>query len=184
VEIVRDRHPDAPRLVDPSDPEEEALHHPLVVFLSNAAIADPLLPQWLDRMEAGPHPVVLCVGAADTPAPRSAIAPAQRRIDLLAIEQNAWVLAGRDPRCVVRGSRTEIDWAMKHRQFTVWAPSKIVLDSVEHPSVSPRDALALALWLAKGLEAAQVLVIGASEVPPAEGLDVAEVAPGAVLDAL
>jgi len=185
VEIVRDRRPDTPRLVDPADPEEEALHHPLLVFLSNAAIADSDLPRWLDRMEAGPHPVVLCVGPAECPAPRSAIAPAQRRIDLLAIEQNAWVLAGRDPRCVVRGSRTEIDWAMNHRQVTVWAPSKIVLDSVEHPAVSPRDALALALWLAKTLEAARVLVVGADAVlPPTGGLDVSVLAPEAVLDAL
>ncbi|HDR27992.1 dihydroneopterin aldolase [Rhodovulum sp.] len=184
VEIVRDRRPDAPRLVQPADPEQEALHHPLVVFLSNAAIADPALPQWLDRMGAGAHPVVLCVGAADTPAPRSAIAPAQRRIDLLAIEQNAWVLAGRDPRCVVRGSRTEIDWAMKHRQFSVWAPSKIVLDAVEHPSVSPRDAVGLALWLAHLLEAARVLVVGMGEVAPTGSLDVTAVAPGALLGAL
>ncbi|TCM88100.1 dihydroneopterin aldolase [Rhodovulum steppense] len=184
VEIVRDRRPDAPRLVQPADPEQEALHHPLVVFLSNAAIADPALPHWLDRMGAGAHPVVLCVGAADTPAPRSAIAPAQRRIDLLAIEQNAWVLAGRDPRCVVRGSRTEIDWAMKHREFTVWAPSKIVLDTVEHPSASPRDAVALALWLAHLLDAARVLVVGMGEVAPSGALDVTAVAPGALLGAL
>ncbi|TCO72851.1 dihydroneopterin aldolase [Rhodovulum euryhalinum] len=184
VEIVRDRRPDAPRLVQPADPAVEALHHPLVVFLTNAAIADPALPLWLDRMESGPHPVVLCVGAADTQAPCSAIAPAQRRIDLLAIEQNAWVLAGRDPRCVVRGSRTEIDWAMKHRQFSVWAPSKIVLDSVEHPPVRPRDALALALWFARALEAARVVVIGEVALPPAGGLDVTGVPPEAVLDAL
>jgi dihydroneopterin aldolase len=184
VEIVRDRRPDAPRLVQPADPEQEALHHPLVVFLSNAAIADPALPHWLDRMGAGAHPVVLCVGAADTPAPRSAIAPAQRRIDLLAIEQNAWVLAGRDPRCVVRGSRTEIDWAMKHREFTVWAPSKIVLDTVEHPSASPRDAVGLALWLAHLLEAARVLVVGMGEVAPTGALDVTAVAPDALLGAL
>ena len=65
--------------------------------------------------------------------PVSAVAPAQRRIDLLAIEQNAWVLAGRDPRCVVVASRTEIDWAMRHGQIVVWAPSKMVLDAVDGP---------------------------------------------------
>lgn len=175
VEIVRDRNPDAPRLVLENDPDEEAAHHPLVVFLSNDAIAAPGLPRWLDRMAAGPHPVVLCVGPADQPAPQSAVPLAQRRIDLLAIEQNAWVLAGRDPRCVVRGSRTEIDWAMKHRQFTVWAPSKIVLDSVESPSVSPRDALALALWFAGGLSAARVVVIGDQPPQPGAGLEVRHV---------
>lgn len=180
VEIVRDRRPDAPRLVAPADPVEEAMHHPLVVFLSNDAIAAPGLPRWLDRMEEIGHPVVLCVGTDDAPAPQSGVPMAQRRIDLLAIEQNAWVLAGRDPRCVVRGSRTEIDWAMKHRQFTVWAPSKIVLDSVEHPSASPRDALALAMWFARELEAARVLVVADGSMPPTDGLDVTQVAPDQV----
>jgi len=167
VEIVRDRPADAPRLVVPEDPD--AARRPLVVFLANEAIADPSLPLWLDRMEAGPHPVVLCVGPADLSAPQSAVPLAQRRIDLLAIEQNAWVLAGRDPRCVVRGSRTEIDWAMKHGQISVWAPSKIVLDSVEGPSVSPRDAVALALWFAEGLEAARVVVVGGARVAARDG---------------
>ncbi|ARE39317.1 Dihydroneopterin aldolase [Rhodovulum sp. P5] len=169
VEIVRDRPADAPKLVLPVDEMAEPSHHPVVVFLSNAAIQAPDLPRWLDRLEQGPHPVVLCVGPSDTPAPRSAISPAQRRIDLLAIEQNAWVLAGRDDRCVVRGSRTEIDWAMKHGQVSVWAPSKIVLDSVESPSVSPRDALALAHWFARGLEAARIVAIGSE--PKVAGIE-------------
>ena len=73
--------------------------------------------------------------------------PTQRRIDLLAIEQNAWVLAARDPRCVVVATRTEIDWAMKHGQMMVWAPSKLVLDAVDGPQA--RDPVALALWLAE-----------------------------------
>lgn len=165
VEIVRDRPADRPRLVTPDDPQAEAAHHPLVVFLSNEAIAAPDLSDWLDGWMAGPHPLIICVGAADTPAPHSAVLPAQRRIDLLAIEQNAWVLAGRDPRCVVRGSRTEIDWAMKHGQATVWAPSKIVLDAVDGPSAGPRDALALAIWFARGLDAAEMLILG-GEAPP------------------
>ncbi|SIO32983.1 dihydroneopterin aldolase [Rhodovulum sp. ES.010] len=179
VEIVRDRRPDAPRLVEPVDAEEDGLHHPLLVFLSNAAISDPALPRWLDRMEAGPHPVVLCVGPADMAAPQSVIAPAQRRIDLLAIEQNAWVLAGRDPRCVVRGSRTEIDWAMKHRQISVWAPSKIVLDAVDGPSASPRDALSLVLWFAGKLEASRIVVIDAERAAGAGAAEVTRVAPDA-----
>ncbi|MEX5726941.1 dihydroneopterin aldolase [Rhodovulum iodosum] len=175
VEIVRSRRPDAPRLVQPA-PAEEASQHPVVVFLSNAAIAAPDLPRWLDRLEAGPHPVILAVGPADMAAPRSEVGPAQRRIDLLAIEQNAWVLAGRDPRCVVTGTRTEIDWAMKHRQIVVWAPSKIVLDAVDRPPVSPRDAVALALWFAQEVEARRLVVIGA-QAPEAPRLPVTSVSP-------
>ncbi|MBL3553606.1 dihydroneopterin aldolase [Rhodovulum sulfidophilum] len=179
VEIVRDRAPDLPRPV-PVAAEPEPLVAPLVVFLTNAALAAPELPGWLDRWQAGSRPLVLCVGASETPAPQATAPLVQRRIDLLAIEQNAWVLAGRDPRCVVRGSRTEIDWAMKHDQISVWAPSKIVLDAVESPSADPHDALELALWFAAELHAETVLVIG-ENVPehPARGLDLRYVSPDA-----
>jgi hypothetical protein len=85
---------------------------------------------------------------------------AQRRIDLLAIEQNAWVLAACDDRCVVVETRTELDWAMKNGQTCVWAPSKIVLDSVDTPSAQPRDAVSLAAWFAATYQARELLVIG------------------------
>lgn len=136
--------------------------HPRIVFLSNAAIGSDRLSVWIDGLAASGVPLVLCVGAPDTPAPQTRIALAQRRIDLLAIEQNAWVLAGRDKRCMVVGTRTELDWAMKNGQICVWAPSKIVLDAVDGPSASPRDALALVAWFAQSLQACELLVIGAA----------------------
>lgn len=135
--------------------------HPRVVFLSNAAIAAPQLGEWIDALAADPAPLILCVGAADVPAPASPVALAQRRIDLLAIEQNAWVLAGRDKRCLVVETRTEIDWAMKNGQITVWAPSKIVLDAVDGAAASLRDGLSLAGWFADEIEAAELVVVGA-----------------------
>ncbi|WP_372604294.1 dihydroneopterin aldolase [Actibacterium sp.] len=159
VEIVRSRDKTGPVTAQVPVP------HPVVLFLSNAAIASPDLPRWLDRLQDRAAPVILCVGPADLPAPQSAVRPAQRRIDLLAIEQNAWVLAGRDKRCVVTNTRTEIDWAMKHGQISVWAPSKLVLDAAHPPSVSPRDAVALSLWLAGQFDAARTVVIGA-DLPP------------------
>ncbi len=70
------------------------------------------------------------------------------------------MLAARDDRCVVVETRTELDWAMKNGQTSVWAPSKIVLDSVDTPSVQPRDAVALAAWFAATFDAAEMLVIG------------------------
>jgi len=86
----------------------------------------------------------------------------QRRVDLLALEQNAWVLAARDNRCVVVSTRTELDWAMKHGQISVWAPSKIVLDAVDGPETGPDDPVALAAWLAGHIEASDLLLIGAA----------------------
>lgn len=139
--------------------------HPRVAYLSNAAMASPHLRAWLDQLADDALPLILCVGAADVASPRAAAALPQRRIDLLAIEQNAWVLAGRDRRCIVVGSRTELDWAMKNGQISVWAPSKIVLDAVDGPSASPRDALALVGWFAGQIGAAELLVIGDSAPP-------------------
>ena len=69
-----------------------------------------------------------------------------------------------DPRCVVVATRTEIDWAMKHGQTIVWAPSKLVLDAVDGPH--SREPVALALWLAE-LTAADGFVVHGSVTVPA-----------------
>lgn len=164
VEIVRARED-----VRAVDAEIAEAPQPALVFLGETAITSPHLPGWLDQLEATGRPLILCVGAADVPAPQVAHRMAQRRIDLLAIEQNAWVLAARDDRCVVVETRTELDWGMKNGQTCVWAPSKIVLDAVETPSAQPRDAVALAAWFAATLEAREMLVIGA-EAPSEAGV--------------
>jgi len=163
VEIMRARA-EAPLRAVGADGQEAALH-PLVVWLDNGTIAAPGLSGQLDGWLAQGRPVVLCVGLPEGPRPVSAVGPAQRRIDLLAIEQNAWVLAGRDPRCVVVASRTEIDWAMKHGQTVVWAPSKIVLDTPDGPKGAVGDGVALALWLAEHLAADRLVVHGPAPVP-------------------
>jgi 7,8-dihydroneopterin aldolase/epimerase/oxygenase len=139
----------------------EPLLQPELVYLSNDAIASPHLKGWIDQLEKGERPLIFCVGASDTMAPQTDHRMAQRRIDLLAIEQNAWVLASKDDRCVVVATRTELDWAMKNGQSCVWAPSKIVLDAVDGPSAQPRDAVALAAWFAATFGAGEMLVIGA-----------------------
>jgi len=140
-----------------------AAPHPHVVFLTNAALRSPNLPRWLDQLERRAEPVILCVGRADEAAPQTGHRMTQRRVDLLAIEQNAWVLAGRADRCVVVASRTELDWAMKNGQISVWAPSKIVLDAVDGPGAVDAP-VALAAWFSGHIEASDLLVIG--EMPP------------------
>lgn len=135
---------------------------PRVVYLSNAAIAGPHLKTWIDQLAGMKSPLIICVGAAAVAAPQAANALAQRRIDLLAIEQNAWTLAAKDSRCMVVGTRTELDWASKNGQICIWAPSKIVLDAVDGPSASPRDAVALVTWFARQMHAKELLLIGAA----------------------
>ncbi|PUB13559.1 dihydroneopterin aldolase [Yoonia sediminilitoris] len=159
VEIVRSRDG-----VDLAGQEHVAAPHPRVVYLSNEAIASDLLTGWIDQVTALAAPVIFCVGASDVAAPQVGHPLAQRRIDLLAIEQNAWALAARDHRCKVVSTRTELDWAMKNGQICVWAPSKIVLDAVDRPSANRRDAVSLAAWFAEEISAEELLVIG-DDVP-------------------
>lgn len=161
VEIVRSIE-DVP--INQVSHHADTTPHPHVVYLTNTAIKSPNLARWLDQLEARKEPVILCVGQADTPSLRTGHRMTQRRVDLLALEQNAWVLAGRDDRCVVVNTRTELDWAMKNGQISVWAPSKIVLDAVDGPTTGPDDPVALAAWFAGHMEASDLLLIG--EGPP------------------
>ncbi|MCZ4367007.1 dihydroneopterin aldolase [Sulfitobacter dubius] len=156
VEIVRAREGGAKA----EDAAQEA-PQPRVVYLSNAAIASDRLTGWLDQLEASAQPMILCVGPADIAAPRAGDEKAQRHIDLLAIEQNAWVLWARDPRCAVVGSRTELDWVMKNGQISIWAPARIVLDAVDGPAAPPSAAPALAAWFAESSAASELVLIGA-----------------------
>ncbi|MEL6609176.1 MAG: dihydroneopterin aldolase [Pseudomonadota bacterium] len=153
VEIVRSRRHRALHAVD-------ATPQPRVVHLTNAAIAHDNLTGWVDQLAQSDRPVILTVDAPSEPAPQVAAAMAQRRIDLLAIEQNAWRLAARDRRCVVVGTRTELDWGMRHGQISVWAPSKVVLDAVEGPQAGEMDALALSVWFAEEMGADAHWLIG------------------------
>jgi dihydroneopterin aldolase len=111
VEIVRNRAAQPLRALDAAGLEQAV--HPLVVYLDNAMIDAPDLAARLDGLQAQGLPVILCVGLPPQPVAETGHRAVQRRIDLLAIEQNAWRLAARDPRCVVVSSRTEIDWVMK-----------------------------------------------------------------------
>ncbi|MEP1611940.1 MAG: dihydroneopterin aldolase [Roseobacter sp.] len=156
VEIVRAKMHSGPARED-TQPDLQ----PKFVYLSNSAVSSPHLKGWIEQLVRADRPLIFCVGASDTAAPQINHHMAQRRIDLLAIEQNAWVLASKDNRCVVVSTRTELDWAMKNGQSCVWAPSKIVLDAVDGPSAQPRDAVALAAWFAATFDAGEMLVIGA-----------------------
>jgi len=97
VEIVRDRETSEVATPEPI--------HPIVVFLEAAAVADAGLSQRLDQIAGAGAPVILCVGQNEAKSLKADHPAAQRRIDLLALEQQAWVLAARDARCVVVSTR-------------------------------------------------------------------------------
>ena len=134
--------------------------NPSIVYLSNSAVGSEHLGQWLNFLSAQPNPCVLCVGLPNRLPTLTEHSLVDRRIELLAIEQNAWVLASRDNRCVVIETKTELDWAMKNGKISVWAPSKMVLDATQAPPVPVTDTVALAAWLAQTLHAEELQVLG------------------------
>ncbi len=156
VEIARTRR-DGLRLVSPADAD---VLHPRIVLLSQDAVHSAQLPKWLDELEHSGTPTILSVCAPDQDAPRAGAKMAQRRIDLLALEQACWVLAGRDSRCVVVETATELDWGMKNGQISVWAPSKLVLDAVDTSPPGPDDPVALAGWFAGQMAATELVCLG------------------------
>ncbi|MBW7922010.1 MAG: dihydroneopterin aldolase [Rubellimicrobium sp.] len=169
VEIVRSHEDAATPHRDLAPPPA-----PRVCFLGNAQVSGPDLATQIDRLAEGGAPLILCVGLPDGARPAGAGPLVQRRIDLLAIEQNAWVLAGRDARCIVTATRTELDWAMRHGRISVWAPSKIVLDAVESTPPAADQGAGLAAWLAGEMGAAELVVLGAplpaADVPVRDSL--------------
>ncbi len=132
---------------------------PVVVFMPSAVFAAPEFGAWLDAIDALEHPAIIALEpvVSDLKPVEHVV---QRRIGLLAIEQNAWILASHDDRCVVVETRTELDWAAKQGNMSVWAPSKIVLDAVHRPKVDARQPRRLANWFAGEIGAACVVEIG------------------------
>lgn len=114
-----------------------------------------LRPGLPDRVEG---PAVFVPQAPGLPLPPAATAEAGRLIALLALEQAAWSLAGRDPALSVVATRTELDWALKRGRRVVWAPAKLVLDTPGAPATV--DPAALAAWLAGLLEVGSLVIHG------------------------
>ena len=168
VEIVRSRA-EVPMI----EVQDGAGPRPVVAYLSNTAIASGQVTHLVDDLAALGKPLIFCVEFPSGPILQSDRPNVQRRIDLLALDQKAWSLAGLDDRCTVVGTRTELDWAIKNGMISVWAPSKIVLDAVEGPNAAPKESLALAAWFAAQMNALEFVTLGVA--PPKLHLPVREI---------
>ncbi len=163
VEIMRSRVDEAGGVVRPVEaarPVAVEAVRPVVVFMPSGVISAPNLGAWLDAIDALDHPAIIALEPVASDL-RPVDHVVQRRIGLLAIEQNAWILASHDDRCVVVETRTELDWAAKQGNMSVWAPSKIVLDAVHRPKVGASQPRRLAHWFAGEIDAVAVIEIGA-----------------------
>ncbi len=152
VEIVRAKD-DLAR----SAPDQAPAPRPRVVLVTDTALAAPDLAARIDDLAAMGAPLILCAGAAAT-APQATTEEARLQIALLSADQMAWVLATQIG-ARVAATRTEIDWAMRHGQISVWAPAKIVLDAVGGPATVPADPQARAAWFATLLGAVAFMVL-------------------------
>jgi len=151
VEIVRTAD-DFAQLDDADAPQ------PLIVHLDATAMTSLYLSGWLDALAHDPRPVVLTVPKPEVENVPVKSSRAQRNIDLLAIEQNAWRMSAADARLVVVGSLTELDWGMKNGQLSVWAPSKMVLDAVN----GPENVDDIYAWFASEMNASAELTVDAN----------------------
>ncbi len=156
VEIVRGKDTAAPAMAITAP-------HPVLAVLDPDA---PDLDAVITRLTASHPALVLTLTPPALPRPAAATDAANLRITLLAIEQAAWAIAARHPALTVVASRTEIDWALAQSRAILWAPSKLMLDTVGAPG-QVGDGLAPALWLADLLQASGV-VLHADVAAPAE----------------
>ena len=141
VEIVRDRK-------NSKHDKDKSIITPSIVFIPNEIIQSNDLKDWLDAIAQYKKPTIICLENFFIPQKKISLEiDSHHRIKLLAIEQAAWDLAGKDNRCVVVDTWTELDWSMKNNEVTVWAPSKMILDAVNKPSLKS-EPLDLAIWLA------------------------------------
>jgi len=173
VEIARDRSQLSSEMKS-ADPVPAQ-----VVFLGTEALESAHLERWIYRLSAAQPTAIIVVAPERVPqCPRVADPVARRRIALLAYEYAAWALAGRDGRCSVVSSRTEIDWALRNAHLAVWAPSKLVLDATDPSPADPDHPVVLAGWLRDRLQGERLIVVGA-DIP--EGVEATGLAPDALL---
>ena len=152
VEIVRDRK-------NSTQDKDKSYITPSIVFIPNEIIQSNDLKNWLDAIAQYKKPTIICLENFFIPQKISLEIDSHHRIKLLAIEQAAWDLAGKDNRCVVVDTWTELDWSMKNNEVTVWAPSKMILDAVNKPSLKS-EPLDLAIWLADELNTDYIYHVG------------------------
>ena len=152
VEIVRDRK-------NSKHDKDKSIITPSIVFIPNEIIQSNDLKDWLDAIAQYKKPTIICVENLFIPQKISLEIDSHHRIKLLAIEQAAWDLAGKDNRCVVVDTWTELNWSMKNNEVTVWAPSKMILDAVNKPSLKS-EPLDLAIWLADEFNTDHIYHVG------------------------
>lgn len=139
---------------------------PLIVFLSNRLLQSDELPVWLAAIRRRSSSAILCLDQPSHERPVSDHVDADLRIALLAIEQNAWMLAPMDRDSAVVGSRTELESRIREGRTSIWAPARLAaetaLDCMTGDGNCERHLLApaLAAWLAGHMSISSISICG------------------------
>ena len=163
VEIVRTEK-DYNSTIRSAANNDEISIRPHVIYLSNAAINSIYLDAWINQLSAKTQPVVLCVGVPEKSLRQKIRTCNSSKAGFIINEQNAWILAGKNSKCVVVSTKTELDYAIKQGQISVWAPSKIILDANDPPDVHADHTYQLAYWLMNNLNGEKLSIIGVEPV--------------------
>ncbi|CAA9384133.1 MAG: Dihydroneopterin aldolase / Amino acid kinase-like protein, possibly delta 1-pyrroline-5-carboxylate synthetase [uncultured Rubellimicrobium sp.] len=150
VEIVRSREETG---AEPSGSDNLPLR---VVLLGEREAESASLSAMIDQLTNKAGALLLVAPAC--PSPRARTPDAQNRLDLLAADQGAWLLAERDDRLEVAATRTELDWHLRRGRPVVWAPAKLSIDG----GWSGADPLFRTVMFAEAMGALEVLLIGPS----------------------
>jgi 5-(aminomethyl)-3-furanmethanol phosphate kinase len=133
---------------------------PMVVKLGGSVMRSPELSAWLDVIAASLRPVILVPGggalADEVRAAQLELGfddAAAHRMALLAMDQNAWAVAGLRPGFIVGNTEEALRAVLARRRVAVWAPYLLVADRADIPRSWAVTSDSLALWLACRLAA-------------------------------
>ncbi|MFQ3354947.1 MAG: dihydroneopterin aldolase [Paracoccaceae bacterium] len=131
----------------------------IVIFLDEETIKSERLSEVITLLTRQDYPVVISLSDYGFRS-KTLNKAAQKRVDLLSLDQNAWTLSGFDERCKVVETRTELEWAINDSQLIVWSPSRIVLSSEINLELSNFNSSELTEWFAKEFGAEGIFSIG------------------------
>lgn len=162
IEIERSRQ------MQRASPRLDHFPPPRIVHIENAVLEDPHLGAMIDEFLRDKRPTILTMGLPEHHARMPGRADTEARIALIAVEQNAWRLAEKDPRICVVETRTELVHGLNAGRLSVWAPAKIVSDSFADVTQAPAPGSALTQWFASYMSASEVLDLSGTMVAAAE----------------
>lgn len=160
----------------------------VVVKLGGSLIASPHLQAWLAALTASRGAAVIVAGGGPF-ADAVRIAQEQRPFDdraahrmaILAMEQYALMLAALDPGLRPAASVTAIREAARAGSAPVWLPARMSFGAPDIPESWEVTSDSLAIWLARRLDLARVLLVKSAPLPVAR-VPAAELAAVGIVD--